>query len=117
MRGLGEVLADGHGFTLYADLGDRHGTSSCYEECAEQWPPLLLPRGVSLALAGPGVEATLLGTTRRSNGAVQVTYDGWPLYLYALDQRPGQATGQSEDMGLWYVVSPDGAIDRHPLAG
>ena len=78
---------------------------------ARDWPPLLLPAGVRHAAAGPGVKAALLGTVSRAGGARQVTYNGWPLYLWQGDQEPGQATGQADDMGLWYVLSASGAVD------
>lgn len=115
VRGLGSILVDGHGFTLYAYMLDKPGHSTCYGECAVQWPPLLLPGGVARPVAGSGVEATLLGTSRRSDGSLQVTYDNWPVYLYRDDHSPGMVTGQAEDMGAWYVISVNGDIDRSPL--
>jgi len=54
----------------------------------------------------------MLGTVRRANGQLQVTYGGWPLYLWFGDDSPGQATGQADDMGLWYTLSVTGAVDR-----
>ena len=117
VRGLGRVLADGHGFTLYIYEPDRQGASVCTGLCAKQWPPLLLPRGVRRPIAGSGVKAALLGTTRRADGSLQITYNGWPLYLWQDDQEPGQATGQADDMGLWYVLSATGTVDRAPLPG
>jgi len=117
IRGLGRVLTDGSGYTLYMYVPDHRGRSVCYHACASQWPPLLLPPGVRYAQAGPGVRAALLGTTTRVGGSLQVTYGKWPLYRYVSDIRPGQATGQAENMGLWYVLSPDGSVDRHPLPG
>jgi len=117
VTGLGRVLVDGAGHTLYMYVPDHRGTSTCYRVCAQQWPPLLLPHGVRHPLAGPGVDAALLGTVTRSGGSVQVTYNRWPLYLYDADIQPGQATGQADDMGLWYVLSPAGAVDRRSLPG
>jgi len=111
--GLGTVLVDGQGFTLYVFAPDKQsGASTCYGECASAWPPLLLPAGVSQAPAGPGVDASLLGKTRRNDGTVQVTYNKWPLYLWVVDSSPGQATGQNVDNlgGKWYVIAPDGRI-------
>ena len=117
MPGLGTVLVDGQGRTLYLFEPDmQSGGSTCYGSCARAWPPLLLPAGVSAPLAGTGVSAGLLGTTHRTGGTVQVTYNKWPLYLWIGDTRPGQATGQAlaNDGGLWYVVSPSGnAITKH----
>jgi predicted lipoprotein with Yx(FWY)xxD motif len=111
LHGLGTVLVDGDGFTLYLFMPDEHsGRSTCVGDCAAQWPPLVLPAGVAAPVAGPGVNASLLGTTRRTDGSVQVTYNGWPLYLWPLDTAPGQATGQGINNlgGLWYVENPDG---------
>jgi predicted lipoprotein with Yx(FWY)xxD motif len=109
--GLGTVLVDGQGLTLYLFVPDKQsGHSTCAGTCAQAWPPLLLPSGVSSPTAGPGVNASLLGTTKRSDGTVQVTYNRWPLYLWVNDSQPGQATGQALNNlgGLWYVLSPAG---------
>ncbi len=110
--GLGRILADGRGFTLYMYAPDHQGPSTCSKFCAAQWPPLVLPGGVTRPKAGPGIRADLLGTTRRADGVLQVTYNKWPLYRWEGDAAPGQATGQADDMGLWYVMSVAGAIDR-----
>jgi len=110
--GLGNIITDGKGFTLYMYAPDHRGRSQCSGFCAQQWPPLVLPRGVTRPEAGPGVRASLFGTVRRANGERQVTYGGWPLYLWIGDDSPGQATGQADDMGLWYALSISGAVDR-----
>jgi predicted lipoprotein with Yx(FWY)xxD motif len=110
--GLGKIITDGKGFTLYMYAPDRRGRSQCSGFCAQQWPPLVLPRDITRPEAGPGVRASLLGTVRRANGERQVTYGGWPLYLWIGDDSPGQATGQADDMGLWYALSVSGAVDR-----
>jgi predicted lipoprotein with Yx(FWY)xxD motif len=115
VRGLGTILTDGHGFTLYIYQPDRQGPSVCTGVCAVQWPPLVLPRGVRRPVAGPGVNPALLGTTRRAGGVLQVTYNRWRLYLWQADLAPGQATGQAEDMGAWYTMSVSGNVDRLPL--
>jgi predicted lipoprotein with Yx(FWY)xxD motif len=102
--GLGRVLADARGRTLYLYTPDRSGTSACYGKCASLWPPLLTagkPR------AGAGVKSSLLGVTRRRDGGRQVTYAGHPLYRFARDSKPGQATGQGLQ-GVWWVVSGTG---------
>jgi predicted lipoprotein with Yx(FWY)xxD motif len=111
VHGLGTVLVDGQGMTLYLFVPDRQsGSSTCYGPCAQAWPPLDLPTGVTVPVAGAGVRSSLLGTTRRTDGTTQITYDKWPLYLWVNDSEPGQATGQGLDNlgGLWYVVSADG---------
>jgi predicted lipoprotein with Yx(FWY)xxD motif len=117
ISGLGTVLVDGKGFTLYLFVPDEHsGRSTCTGACAVEWPPLLLPSGVTSPLAGGGVEKSLLGVTTRPNGSTQVTYDGWPLYLYVNDPSPGTATGQAlyNLGGYWYAVSTNGSADQKP---
>jgi predicted lipoprotein with Yx(FWY)xxD motif len=110
--GLGQVITDGQGFTLYMYRPDDRGPSQCSGFCAQQWPPLILPSDVTRPRAGPGVRASLLGTVRRTNGELQETYGGWPLYLWIRDGSPGQATGQAADMGLWYAMSVTGSVDQ-----
>ena len=112
IRGLGKIVTDGKGFTLYMYAPDHRGASRCYGYCAQQWPPLVLPRGIDRPEAGPGIDKALLGTVKRSNGTLQETYHGWPLYLWQGDTAPGEATGQADDMGLWYVLSAAGTVDR-----
>jgi predicted lipoprotein with Yx(FWY)xxD motif len=111
VNGLGQVLVDGQGITLYLFATDHRGSPSrCYDICAIQWPPLLLPKGTSRPVAGPGITASLLGTAPRTDGTTQITYNGWPLYLWPPDREPGKATGQAltNAGGLWYVVNPEG---------
>jgi predicted lipoprotein with Yx(FWY)xxD motif len=91
---------------------DRRGSPSrCYDICAVQWPPLVLPTGVAAPIAGAGIQPRLLGTAPRTDGTTQVTYNGWPLYLWPPDRSPGQATGQglTNAGGRWYVVDPAGS--------
>jgi predicted lipoprotein with Yx(FWY)xxD motif len=112
VSGLGTVLVDGQGFTLYVFAPDKQsGTSTCNGSCALAWPPLTLPTGVTTPVAGSGVNQSLLATTKRSDGTTQVTYNRWPLYLWQGDSQPGQATGQALDQsgGLWYTLSPSGS--------
>ncbi len=109
--GLGPVLVDGQGITLYLYATDHRGQPSrCYDICAVQWPPAVLPAGVEAPEAGPGVKTNLLGTAPRTDGTTQITYNGWPLYFWPPDNTPGKATGQAltNAGGLWYVVDPDG---------
>ncbi len=109
--GLGPVLVDGQGITVYLFESDHQGAPSrCYGICAVQWPPLTLPAGVEKPRAGPGIEPTLLGTAPRTDGTTQITYNGWPLYLWPPDRAPGQAIGQAltNAGGRWYVVDPSG---------
>jgi predicted lipoprotein with Yx(FWY)xxD motif len=101
---LGTILTDADGNTLYVFLADEGGESTCYDECADSWPALIA-RGEPKA--GNGVDASLLGTTERTDGELQVTYAGQPLYYFAGDSRPGDTNGQGVG-DVWYVVSPDG---------
>ena len=118
VKGLGTVLVDGQGMTLYLFVPDKQsGRSTCYNRCAQGWPPLVLPTGATKLVAGRGVKASLLGITHRKDGTTQITYNRWPLYLWVGDSGPGQATGQGLNNlgGLWYVLSPKGrAITVRP---
>ncbi len=112
---IGRVLVNGKGFTLYLFVPDAHsGRSRCSGICAVDWPPLLLPSGVTRPIAGRGVKESLLGTTRRSDGSLQVTYAGWPMYRWFADVSPGDSSGQGLNNlgGLWYVVRPNGRALR-----
>jgi len=112
VTGLGTVLVAGNGFTLYMFAPDKQsGVSTCYDACASAWPPLLLT-GTTVPVYGPGVKPALLGSTKRSDGTFQVTYNGWPLYLWQADSEPGQANGQGINStgGLWYVLNPAGQV-------
>ena len=116
VSGAGPVLADGAGYPLYVYLPDNQGRSRCTLACATEWPPFVLSRGIRTPLLGHHVDPALLGTTRRSDGALQVTYNHWPLYTYLADT-PGQANGQGAAMGAWYLISTNGAVDRRPVTG
>jgi predicted lipoprotein with Yx(FWY)xxD motif len=101
---LGSVLVDAEGKTLYVFDNDQGSTSSCEGGCATTWPPLATDGEPT---AGEGVDAALLGTTERSDGTTQVTYDGHPLYTYNADTAAGDTNGQGVG-GIWWVVAPDG---------
>jgi predicted lipoprotein with Yx(FWY)xxD motif len=107
----GKILFDGRGRALYLFTHDSGTRSRCYGACATAWPPFLTK---SDPRAGRGVKQSLLGTTRRSDGAKQVTYAGHPLYYYVGDTRPGQVGCQAalEYGGYWYVVRGDGTAVR-----
>jgi predicted lipoprotein with Yx(FWY)xxD motif len=108
---FGSILFDGKGFVLYAFTKDPRGRSVCSGACAAAWPPYLVSRAPR---AAAGVKGSLLGTTRRPGGKLQVTYGGRPLYYYEGDRRPGQILCQNvaEFGGLWLVVRPSGALVR-----
>jgi predicted lipoprotein with Yx(FWY)xxD motif len=98
------VLADASGRTLYWFAPDTAAKSACYGSCAAYWPPVKGP-----ATAGPGVTGKLSVLTR-SDGSVQATYDGHPLYTYVGDTAPGQANGNGLNLngGLWHEVTTSG---------
>jgi predicted lipoprotein with Yx(FWY)xxD motif len=111
---LGQILVNAKGHTLYLFAKDRNAKSSCNGSCARFWPPLLSRSRLS---AGPGVKASLLGTTKRSNGSLQVTYNRHPLYAYALDKQAGQTKGEGNSLfgAKWWAISPRGrAVVREP---
>jgi predicted lipoprotein with Yx(FWY)xxD motif len=103
----GKVLFDGGGRVLYSFTRDRGKASTCYGACAAAWPPFTVNRAPN---AGAGVRSGLLGTTRRHDGKLQVTYAGHPLYYFTDDKKPGQITCQnvSNFGGVWLVVNPNG---------
>jgi predicted lipoprotein with Yx(FWY)xxD motif len=103
----GKFLTDGEGMSLYLFEADSENTSTCYDACAEAWPPLLVD---GTPVTGGEVDASKLGTTERTDGSMQVTYNGWPLYYFVKDQAPGDINGQDvEGFGAeWYLVSPTG---------
>jgi predicted lipoprotein with Yx(FWY)xxD motif len=90
--------------TLYLFTKDTPKTSNCYDSCAAAWPPLLTDGAPT---PGSGVDASLLGTTTRTDGSTQVTYNGWPLYYFANDKAAGDTTGEGIQ-NVWYVVTPEG---------
>jgi predicted lipoprotein with Yx(FWY)xxD motif len=104
---LGRILVDAKGITLYDFVKDKGTTSVCYDACAALWPPLLT---TGKPIAGPGVRASLLGTTKRKDGKLEVTYGGHPLYYFVTDRTRGETTGQGVNQfgGPWWVLSPVG---------
>jgi predicted lipoprotein with Yx(FWY)xxD motif len=100
---IGKILVDGKDMTLYLFEKDKAGKPTCTGGCATAWPPLLTTGKVT---AGPGVNASWLGVTDRSDGTKQVIYHGWPLYHFAKDTKPGDMSGQGVSAfgAKWYVV-------------
>ena len=90
--GLGRILVDGRGRTLYLFEKDKHGKSACTGQCAGFWPPLIAS---GKPLAAAGAKASLLGTTKRPDGRLQVTYNHHPLYTFVKDTRKGQTNGEA----------------------
>jgi predicted lipoprotein with Yx(FWY)xxD motif len=105
---LGTILVDSSGFTVYLFAKDTGTSSTCYGACAGIWPPVLT---TGAPVAGSGADASLLGTTKRTDGKLQVTYAGHPLYYYTGDSKAGQTNGQGQDQfgGKWYAVTPNGS--------
>ena len=104
--GLGKVVVDDQGFTLYVFAHDSASPSkaTCDGECALTWEPVSVKDG---AVTVEGVDQRGVGEVTRSDGNKQMTYDGWPLYRYLPDQKPGDTTGQGQG-GLWFAIGPDG---------
>jgi predicted lipoprotein with Yx(FWY)xxD motif len=112
--GLGQILVDAEGRTLYLFKKDTGAASACAGECAGDWPPL---RTSGDPTAAGGANPSQLGTTKRADGSPQVTYSGHPLYLYEGDKKPGDTNGQgSTAFGAgWYALSPTGdQVSAHP---
>ncbi|HEY6636640.1 MAG TPA: hypothetical protein VIZ61_03065 [Solirubrobacterales bacterium] len=104
---LGTILVDSQGLTVYLFEKDSGTKSSCFGGCAAAWPPV---RASGKPTAGSGLDASLLGTTPRSDGQAQITYNGHPLYNFAGDQSAGETNGQglTEFGGSWFALSTDG---------
>ncbi|MFC7242208.1 hypothetical protein ACFQO7_06915 [Catellatospora aurea] len=102
---MGEVVVDADGFVLYRFDKDtaEPPASNCSGDCAAVWPPVLVDENVKLT----GLDAKLVGTIEREDGATQVTLNGWPLYRYLGDKKAGQWKGQAVG-GVWFVVAPTG---------
>jgi predicted lipoprotein with Yx(FWY)xxD motif len=101
------VLVDSKGMTLYDFHKDKGTESSCYGECESAWPPLIAEGEPQ---PSNGANASLLGTTERKDGSMQVTYDGHPLYGFVGDKKPGEANGNDiEAFGAqWYALEGSG---------
>lgn len=108
VSGLGTVLVDSEGFTVYEFAKDKGPTSSCYGTCEEGWPPLTTE---GKPTAGEGAMSSQLGTTKRKDGTLQVTYAGHPLYTFVEDESPGEANGNGSDAfgGKWSALDESGS--------
>lgn len=117
VSGLGTVLVDSEGMTVYEFAKDQGTTSSCYGECEKAWPPVISKGQPS---AGEGAMASQLGTTKRKDGTLQVTYAGHPLYTFVEDKAPGEATGNGSEAfgGIWWALDESGsAVESTASAG
>jgi predicted lipoprotein with Yx(FWY)xxD motif len=93
----GKALTDAKGMTLYTFDKDEGGKSACYDKCAVNWPPLIAP-------ADAKAEGKY-GLTQRTDGSMQWTYDGKPLYLWIKDAKPGDVTGDGVN-NVWHIAKP-----------
>jgi len=111
LRGLGVVLVNSRGRTLYMFVPDKQKRVTCKGTCARYWPPLKLKKG-QRPTAGGAARKKLLGSDPNPSGGRVVTYNRWPLYTYIADTKAGQATGQAIKLngGYWYVLSPAGRV-------
>lgn len=111
--GVGTVLVNGNGRTLYILASEKGGKVTCTAAggCTTVWPPAVVPSGMSQGIAGRGVQASLLGTVKAPDGSVRLTYGGWPLYTFTADTGSGTAKGQGvkDSFGLWWALSPSGS--------
>ncbi len=97
------MLGDAEGYTVYLFMPDEQGDSTCYDECESNWPFV-----AEVADVGDGLDAALLGTTERTTGETQATYNGWPLYSFSGDATPGDTNGQGVG-GIWFAIDASGA--------
>ncbi len=105
---LGKIIVAGDesGKTIYAFTPDSAGTPTCYDACAENWPPVV-PEGTPAA--GAGLDAALLTTVDRTDGTKQLKYGDWPLYYFAGDAAAGDTNGQGLN-SKWFVIGADGKL-------
>jgi predicted lipoprotein with Yx(FWY)xxD motif/murein L,D-transpeptidase YcbB/YkuD len=108
---LGQILTSGTGITVYLFTPDAQAAPTCTGACAQSWPPLRVD-DASEVTGGDGVDGSLLATVDHPDAGTQVTYNGWPLYVFSGDSAPGDTNGQGQG-GVWYVLDPTGnAIDN-----
>jgi predicted lipoprotein with Yx(FWY)xxD motif len=105
---LGIILVGASGRTLYHDSAEPKNVVKCTGGCVSQWPPLLVEAGAK-PVAGPGVTPSWLGTVKRPDGKLQVTYRGMALYLFSGDRKAGDVNGQGRG-AIWHAIAPSGAI-------
>ena len=110
--GVGTVLVNGQGQTLYMLTSEKGGKLTCTDDngCTKAWPDTELPKGMTAAKAGSGVQSSLLGTVKAASGSLYVTYNHWPLYTFSGDSGPAQAKGEGITSfgGTWYVLGTSG---------
>src|SRR5262249_27270582 len=115
---LGSIVVNAQGHTLYHASREIKGKIACTGNCVYFWFPVTVGKTQKIVL-GKGVNPAKVGTIKRSNGTLQVTYNKLPLYRYYLDRKPGQAKGQGfkDSAGTWYVVGTSGKVVTTPAEG
>jgi predicted lipoprotein with Yx(FWY)xxD motif len=108
---LGPIVVNAAGLTLYHASSEKNGKITCTGNCVYFWFPVIW-KGKGKPVLGKGLSASKIGTIKRPNGALQVTYDKLPLYRYYLDRKPGQTKGQGvkDPAGTWYAISTSGKV-------
>jgi predicted lipoprotein with Yx(FWY)xxD motif len=110
--GVGTVLVNGQGQTLYLLTSEKGGKITCTAAngCTQVWLETVLASGTTAATAGSGVQSSLLGTVKGASGELEVTYNHWPLYTFSGDSGPGAAKGEGIATfgGTWYVLNSSG---------
>jgi predicted lipoprotein with Yx(FWY)xxD motif len=111
LPGLGSVVVNAQGRTLYMFAPDKAKKVTCVGACAAVWPPLALSSGQKPVVSGQA-KSSLVGSDPNPAGGRTVTYAGWPLYTYVTDTSPGTARGQAINLngGLWDVIAPSGKV-------
>jgi predicted lipoprotein with Yx(FWY)xxD motif len=114
VKGLGTVLVNAKGRTLYVFMKDQRKRVTCTGSCASFWPPLKW-KSSAKPKAGGAAKTSLLSTVKNPSGGRSVTYNKWPLYTYSGDSGAGQANGQGQNLngGKWYVISAAGTVVKH----
>ena len=105
---LGKIIVGASGLTLYHYTDDHGKVVKCVGACAAQWPPVLIAKAAK-PVAGAGITPSKLGTVKRPDGTLQVTYGGYALYRFAGDTKKGQVNGQGLEKE-WYAIAPTGAL-------
>lgn len=117
VSGLGVVLVNSKGHTLYVFMKDQRSRVTCTGQCASFWPPLKW-KSKSKPKAGGAAKSSLLSSVKNPSGGRVVTYNKWPLYTFVNDTAAGQAKGEGQNLngGKWYVISPKGVLIKHKSA-
>jgi len=116
VSGLGTVIVDAKGRTVYVLTADGKTNVPCEDStgCTKVWPDLPFPSGVTGAAAGPGAQASMLGSMKLSDGETYPTYNGWLMYEFSGDSGPAQGHGEGIQSfgGTWYALNASGALVR-----